>query len=120
MDIVIVGGNTKGEVVATESFPSNKFLWVLRPVVCEVFNSEGEADYASGFTPDYAVSALSDFAKVLPLGDPNEELLSAALGIIDGSIVLPEPEPEPEPETQMTAVKSVKVKRTFRSGLIIK
>ena len=47
-------------------------------------------------------------------------MLSAALGIIDGSIVLPEPEPEPEPETQMKAVKSVKVKRTFRNGLIVK
>ena len=43
-------------------------------------------------------------------------MLSAALGIIDSSIVLP----EPEPETQMKAVKSVKVKRTFRNGLIVK
>ena len=86
------------------------------------FNSEGKADYSTGFTADYAVSSLQDFAKVLPLGDPNEEMLSAALGIIDGSIVLPEPEPdpEPEPETQMKAVKSMKVKRTFRNGLIIK
>ena len=33
---------------------------------------------------------------------------------------IPEPEPEPEPETQMKAVKSVKVKRTFRNGLIVK
>lgn len=113
---------TKGENVATASFSSDKFQWVLRPVVCEVFNSEGKADYSTGFTADYAVN-LQDFAKVLPLGDPNEEMLSAALGIIDGSIVLPEPEPEPdpepEPETQMKAVKSMKVKRTC-NGLIIK
>ena len=61
---------------------------------------------------------MSDFAKVLPLGDPKEALFSAAIGIIDGSIVLPEP--KPEPETQMTVVKSVKVKRNFRNGLIIK
>lgn len=118
MKVVVVGSTTKGETVATESFPSDQFLWVLRPVVCEVFNSEDEADYAKGFTPDYAVSQLSNFAKVLPLGDPDEELISAALGIINGSIVLPEP--EPTPETQMTVVKSVKVKRTFRNGLIIK
>ncbi|MEY8723014.1 S41 family peptidase [Bacteroides stercorirosoris] len=118
MKVVVVGSTTKGVTVATESFPSNQFLWVLRPVVCEVFNSEDEADYAKGFTPDYAVSQLSNFAKVLPLGDPDEELISAALGIINGSIVLPEP--EPTPETQMTVVKSVKVKRTFRNGLIIK
>lgn len=120
MTVVLVGATTKGENVGTASFPSNKFQWVLRPAVCEVFNSEGTADYSTGFTADYAVSSLQDFAKVLPLGDPNEEMLSAALGIIDGSIVLPEPEPDPTPETQMTVVKSVKVKRTFRNGLIIK
>ncbi|WP_368164817.1 S41 family peptidase, partial [Bacteroides cellulosilyticus] len=118
MTVITIGTTTKGETVATESFPSNQFLWVLRPVVCQVFNSEGEADYTKGFTPNYAVSELSDFAKVLPLGDPNEALFSAAIGIIDGSIVLPEP--KPEPETQMTVVKSVKVKRYFRNGLIIK
>jgi len=118
MDVVIVGSTTKGETVATESFPSNQFQWVLRPVVCEVFNSLGKAGYAKGFTPDYAVNGLSNFAKILPLGDPNEALLSAALGIIDGSIVIPEP--TPKTETRMTAVKSVKVKRTFRNGLIIK
>lgn len=122
MTVVVVGNTTKGVTVATESFPSDKFWWMLHLVVCEVFNSEDKADYANGFTPDYAVSPLSDLAKVLPLGDPDEELLSAALGIIDGSIVLPEPDPdpEPEPETQMTVVKSMKVKRTFRNGLIIK
>lgn len=118
MTVITIGTTTKGETVATESFPSNQFLWVLRPVVCQVFNSEGEADYTKGFTPNYAVSELSDFAKVLPLGDPKEALFSAAIGIIDGSIVLPEP--KPEPETQMTVVKSVKVKRNFRNGLIIK
>ena len=118
MTVITIGTTTKGETVATESFPSNQFLWVLRPVVCQVFNSEGEADYTKGFTPNYAVSELSDFAKVLPLGDPNEALFSAAIGIIDGSIVLPEP--KPEPETQMTVVKSVKVKRYFCNGLIIK
>ncbi len=47
-------------------------------------------------------------------------MLSAAFGVIDGSIVLPAPEADPEPETQMKAVKSVKVKRTFRNGLIVK
>lgn len=123
MTVILIGATTAGETVATASFPSNKFSWILRPVVCEVFNAEGNADYANGFTPNIAVSELSDLSRVLPLGNPNEELLSVALGLIDGSIVLPEPEPEPEPEepeTQMTAVKSVKVQRNFRDGLIIK
>lgn len=121
MTVILVGAATKGENVATASFPSDKFQWVLRPVVCEVFNAEGKADYSAGFTPDYTVTPLQNPAKVLPLGNPDEELLSAALGLIDGSIVLPEPEPEPEqePETPMKAVKSVQVKRTFRNGLII-
>lgn len=88
MDVVIVGGTTKGVTVATETFASNKYLWVLRAVVCEVFNSNNEADYASGFTPDVKVNQLNDYSKVLPLGDTNEELLSVALGVINGSIEL--------------------------------
>lgn len=121
MNVIVVGATTAGETVATASFTNNMFSWILRPVVCEVFNSEGEANYTGGFAPDYAVGELSNLSKVLPLGNPNEELLSAALGIIDGSIVLPEPEPEPEePVSQMTVVKSVKIQRHFRNGLIIK
>ena len=48
------------------------------------FNSEGEADYTKGFTPNYAVSELSDFAKVLPLGDPKEALFSAQRSLLPG------------------------------------
>ncbi|WP_291528238.1 S41 family peptidase [Bacteroides sp. UBA939] len=118
MTVVLIGSTTKGETVATESFPNNKFLWILRTVVCEVFNSEYEADYAKGFAPDYAVNELSDRAKVLPLGDPNEALLNTALGIINGSTVLPES--KSETNMKRTEVKSVKVKRTFRNGLIVK
>lgn len=117
MEVVTIGATTQGETVATESFANNRFLWVLRPVVCKVFNSEGKADYDKGFTPDHAVSELSDLAKVLPLGDPDEALFSTAIGIIDGSIV--PPETEPDPETRMNRVKNVKVKRNFRNGLII-
>ncbi len=120
MKVVIVGSTTKGETVATESFPSDKFQWVLRPAVCEVFNAENQADYAQGFAPDYAVSQLRDFTRVLPLGDPDEELVSAALDIICGNIAPSEPASSSVSESEMTLVKSVKAQRTFRSGLIIR
>lgn len=84
MDVILIGATTTGETVATASFYDDRFPYILRPVVCEVYNSEGEADYSKGFTPNYAVSELSNPAKVLPLGNPGEALLNAALGIIDG------------------------------------
>lgn len=119
MDVILIGATTAGVTVATASFYDNRFPYILRPVVCEVYNSEGEADYSNGFTPDYAVSEFSNPAKVLPLGHPDEALLGAALGIIAGSIEMPEPEPD-EPESQMELVKSVKTQRYFRNGLILK
>ena len=45
MKVVLIGQTTKGEYVATETFINPKYPWAVRPVVCEVFNSNGEADY---------------------------------------------------------------------------
>lgn len=96
MQVTLIGETTKGEYVLTEPFMSPTFQWVLRPAVCEVFNVNDQADYATGFTPDKTVNALTDPASVLPFGNPKEALLSTALGIIDGSIELPQPEENPE------------------------
>ncbi|MCD8183614.1 MAG: S41 family peptidase [Bacteroides sp.] len=115
MNVVLIGQTTKGENVATETFINPQYPYVLRPVVCEVFNSQDEADYSGGFKPDYAVSESSYLQYYLPLGNPEETLLNVALNIISGNIQPPTPE-----TTRMTATKSVKAKRAFRTGLIIK
>lgn len=115
MTIVLIGQTTKGENVATASYLNPKYPWVLRPVVCTAFNSQGEAEYADGFKPDYPINELSHLEGFLPLGTPGETLLHTAIGLITGNIELPK-----ATATRMTAVKSVKMKRNLRNGLIIK
>lgn len=118
MNVIVVGETTKGEYIGTERFDNTQFMWTLRLAVCQILNSRGTANYANGFTPSYSVSPLNDPASVLPLGDPKEALLSAALGIIDGSISLDGS--ETTRATSTTTVKEVKVKRTFPRGIIVR
>lgn len=116
MNVVLVGEATKGEYVATETYLNPQYPWVLRPVVCEVLNIEEKADYENGFQPDLSVNQYAYPQAVLPLGNPDEIMLNTVLNIIAGNIELP----KKEPATQMTAVKSFSVKRSFRKGLIVK
>lgn len=115
MKVVLIGQTTKGENVATGTYLNPKYPWILRPVVCEVFNSNDKSDYADGFKPDISMNETSYLANFLPLGNPEEALLNTALQLIVGNIELPE-----SGKTGMTAVKSVTVERNIRKGLIIK
>ena len=114
MTVIIIGQTTKGENVATETFLNPKYPWALRPVVCEVFNSNGEADYSTGFKPDYSINETSYLQYYLPLGNSNEILLNTALGLITGAIELP------KSQSNVTAVKSFTIPKNIRKGLIIK
>ena len=116
MDVFIVGEKTKGQTVATEPFCSQKHSYCLRPVVCEVFNAQGTADYASGFTPDEQASSLSNLATVLPFGDPNETLLAKAIALINGETTSDEGV-QTRLSRNMTAVKHVNTRRHFSTGL---
>lgn len=115
MTVTLIGQTTKGENVATETFLNPKYPWALRPVVCEVFNSEGESEYSGGFTPNYSISETSNLAQYLPLGNPNEILLNKALSLIVGNT-----EPPTTHAMRVLPVKSAKAKKAFRNGLIIK
>lgn len=114
MTVIIIGQTTKGENVATETFLNPKYPWALRPVVCEVFNSNGEADYSTGFKPDYSINETSYLQYYLPLGNSNEILLNTALGLITGAIE------RPKSQSNVTAVKSFTIPKNIRKGLIIK
>lgn len=116
MDVFIVGEKTKGQTVATEPFCSQKHSYCLRPVVCEVFNAQGTADYASGFTPDEQAGSLSNLTTVLPFGDPNETLLAKAIALINGETTSDEGV-QTRLSRNMTAVKHVNTRRHFSTGL---
>ena len=91
--------------VATESFVNPKYGWSLNPVVCTVYNSAGEAHMGGNFTAKYTIDQTSttNLVTYLPLGNKEETLFSAALGIIDGTYPPKEEEPDEEtPETGTT------------------
>lgn len=114
MNVVMVGETTKGEYLATAGYLNESLRVVLRPVVCEVYNANGAADYTAGFLPQYTVNGLDNPAQVLPLGNPDEALLSTALGVINGTIT-----PDTGTDTDEEAPTETRIKRTFRKGLIL-
>ena len=79
MNVVIIGGTTKGESYATQVFDNETFGLQLRLVTALVSDADGVEANFSGFSPDVSVSEISDPLKVLPFGDAGEALLSAAL-----------------------------------------
>lgn len=82
----LIGSAVKCWGYGTEVYTDPRFNWGVKPVVCEVANSEGETGIDGSFTPNITVNELSNFEQYLPLGDPNELLLSKVIGIIEGTI----------------------------------
>lgn len=119
MDVVLIGETTQGENVATETFTNRQFNWSIHPVVCEVYNSKGESNYANGFAPNYSINEFTDLRYFLPLGNQQEALLNKALSLIAGEIPATKAD-TPHNAKQMKALKSVNVCRKPHRGLIIK
>ena len=119
MDVVVIGGTTKGENVATGTFTNNFYHWTIHPVVCEVYNSKNESNYATGITPDYSINEFTDLRYFLPFGNSEEVLLNAALSLIAGEV----PAIKANAQTiinKMTALKTVNTCRRINRALIIK
>lgn len=86
--VVLIGSTTEGKNVASTTFSNPELMITMSPIVGMIYNSKSESDYDKGFKPDYAINENSNLAQFLPFGNPDELLLSTALGIIDGSIEL--------------------------------
>lgn len=108
--LIGIGGSTKGQNVATEKFINEEFSWAVNPVVCTVYNSEHDT-FNGGFQPHYSVSSSTDYSTFLPFGDPQEALLSVAIGVLEGTY--PPPTEPDEPET--TSNKSIKIDKSVSS-----
>lgn len=119
MNVVLIGETTQGENVATGTFINRHFNWSIHPVVCEVYNSKEESNYANGFTPNYQVNEFADLRYFLPFGNPQEALLNKALSLIAGNA--PATKADIQSKTgQMTALKSVNICRKPHRGLTIR
>lgn len=86
MEVFLIGDTTYGKNVGSISlFEENdeKNLWGMQPIIVKVFNSQDQSDYSTGFVPD--VLHKDNGIYLYPLGDPNEALLSQAIGQITGT-----------------------------------
>ncbi len=83
--VALIGQNTVGQNVATRKYVNPSLLWNLNLVEYMIYNSDKKSDYTGGFIPTYALDETQDLLHFLPFGDENETLLSAALGMIDGT-----------------------------------
>ncbi|MEH0008344.1 MAG: S41 family peptidase [Flavobacteriales bacterium] len=66
----------------TRDMPSEKFAMQL--IASRVFNSDGSPVPRDGLSPDFEIDEISGLKGMKPLGDPQEQLLRAALDLIAG------------------------------------
>lgn len=87
MNVVVIGMQTEGKNVGSETFTNDKYTWELHPIVCKLYNSANQSNYETGFIPDYKYDEAdpSNLSYFLALGDTKELLLSTALSLIDGT-----------------------------------
>ncbi|WP_461062713.1 S41 family peptidase [Spirosoma horti] len=84
MPVTTIGTTTYGKNVGsiTITDDTGKIKWGMQPIVFKSYNSAGQSDYATGFTPTVEVE---EPINLLPLGDVNEPLLNEALYQISGN-----------------------------------
>lgn len=84
MNVVVVGQQTKGIGVACETFDDTVSDQRLYLAACHITDANNNADYVgTGFNPDYSANPLSPVSGIQPFGDPDENLLSTALEVIN-------------------------------------
>ena len=84
MTVTTIGSTTYGKNVGsiTITDDTGKIKWGMQPIVFKSYNSAGQSDYSTGFTPNVEVD---EPISLLPLGDINEPMLSEALFQISGN-----------------------------------
>lgn len=81
-NVVVIGETTEGKNVAMEPYQDERYNYILWPVVAYVLNSEGQANYANGITPDFTLSERNLVSNLYPLGDTQEYLLKNTIAYI--------------------------------------
>lgn len=93
MEVIVIGETTVGKNVGSITYSNDEEQLVMHPIVCKIYNSEGLSDYSNGIRPQYTLSESSNFSRSsLPLGNPDELLLYAALSLILDEEIPEEPE----------------------------
>lgn len=82
MQVIQIGDTTLGKdmagFVVEDKRKPRKISWQIHPVIYKVFNANGAGEYSNGISPQVIVNEYAGLP-LLPLGDPNETLISSAL-----------------------------------------
>lgn len=81
-NVVVIGETTVGKNVGMEPYQDDRFDFILWPVVAYVLNSQGEANYVNGITPNFALSERNLVSPLYPLGNTDEYLLRNTIAYI--------------------------------------
>lgn len=118
IDVVLIGTATSGKYTSSitvydyidnNGTKNPDHTWAMQPIVGKVANSRGDSDFGNGFASDYTRNEWDYLDNMKPLGDTQEPLLAAALGIIAGNDV---------PKTLQASTKSAgmqELKELFNS-----
>ena len=115
MEVVLIGDVTVGKNMGSLTFTSPELLLTMSPMVCKIYNSQGESDYAEGFQPDISVDESSDLTHFLPFGNQDELMLSTALGQMSGDTSASQ-----DAASLRTAVKHTSVTRKVSKAVEMK
>ncbi|WET49718.1 S41 family peptidase [Chryseobacterium indologenes] len=74
---VTLGKDMAGFIIEDKRKPQ-KIRWQMHPVIYKVFNANGTGEYSNGILPQVSVNEYV-VLPLLPLGDPNETLISSVL-----------------------------------------
>lgn len=89
LQVIQVGSTTLGKDMAgftvEDQRKPKKISWQIHPVIYKVFNANGTGEYSNGIVPQVVVNEYA-VLPLLPLGDPDETLISA---VLEGSYVKP-------------------------------
>lgn len=93
IDVITIGTTTTGKNVGSVTlydspdFSKNNregsHRYAMQPIVLKIVNKAGFGDYTQGLSPDYPLP--EDLGNLGAIGDPEEPLLSSAIGLITGS-----------------------------------
>lgn len=87
LKVIIIGSTTAHKNVGSLAYPNEEENVILHPAVCKFYNSIGTATFDNGISPstETNIDELVYWKHNLPLGNPEEILLRAALRLIDGN-----------------------------------
>ncbi len=101
-EVTLIGSDTGGKPVGSRGFEfCEKKLY---PITFRLVNAAGASDYFDGLSAD----CLAQDDVLHQLGDPEEDMLAAALGYLDaGGCMLPAPDSGPSPDSSLAPFEAV-------------